>query len=173
LTAGVGAKAENLLSSEETLKVEGIDLFLLKRGGDYTAHEPGQIVGYPHIDLKQRDVSLGDYLSSLTVAIRNATLEIWGVELIENRISPGLYLKENPIKKMVSLGVSAKSHFTSFGFALNGQNTLKTFQHIHPCGASASNLVNLSMLGKIQDWESEKRRFMGAFLFHFDGLFAR
>lgn len=173
LTGGSTAKAENLLSKEETLSAAGVGLFLLQRGGDYTAHEPGQVVGYPHIDLKKRDIRLGDYLAALTISIRNAVLEIWNVELLENRESPGLYLKENPKKKLVSLGVYAKSHFTSFGFALNGINTLETFKHIHPCGALSSDVVSLQILGKVRDWEMEKQRFMGAFLFHLDALLSK
>lgn len=170
MTGGSTAKAENLLTGKETLQEVGVGFFLLQRGGDYTAHEPGQIVGYPHIDLKKRDIRLGAYLAALTISIRNAVLEIWKVELVENRLSPGLYLKENPKKKLVSFGVYAKSHFTSFGFALNGVNTLETFQHIHPCGALSSDVVNLQILGKVKDWEMEKQRFMGAFLFHLDAL---
>jgi len=173
LTGGIGAKAENLLSDLESLQKAGISLVQIQRGGDYTAHEPGQIVGYLHIDLRQRNKQLGDFLSSFTISIRNACLEIWGLELVENRTAPGLYLKQTPEKKLVSIGVYAKSYFTSFGFALNGVNDLSTFRHIHPCGGLFSNVVNLSNCGLIKDWEKEKFRFMGAFQFHFDQLFSR
>ncbi len=172
LTGGLGAKAENLLSSRESLVEKGIGVYSLKRGGDFTAHEPGQIVGYVHVDLKKRNLTLGSYLQSLTISIRNATLEIWGLEILENKQAPGLYLQENPRKKLVSFGVDAKSYFTSFGFALNGNNSLQTFSHIHPCGGLASDMVSLGQLGKIHDWEIERNCFYGAFLFHLDGLLA-
>ncbi len=97
-------------------------------------------------------------------------LEIWNVELVENREAPGLYLADSPEKKMVSIGVLAKSYFTSFGFALNGVNDLSTFRLINPCGMSAGNMVSLAGLAKVKDWEREKLRFAGAFLFHLDGL---
>jgi len=170
LTGGVGAKAENLLVTEESLASVGVELIRIQRGGDFTAHEPGQIVGYPQIDLKKREIRLGDYLQAMTFAIRNAVLEIWKLELVENRNAPGLYLADAPDKKMVSMGVYAKSYFTSFGFALNGVNDLSTFRLINPCGISAGNMVSLKDLGKVKDWESEKIRFAGAFLFHLDGM---
>ncbi|WP_109019180.1 lipoyl(octanoyl) transferase LipB [Leptospira kobayashii] len=170
LTGGVSAKAENLLVTEESLAERGVELVRIQRGGDFTAHEPGQIVGYPHIDLRQREIRLGDYLQKLTYSIRNAVLEIWNVELVENREAPGLYLADSPEKKMVSIGVLAKSYFTSFGFALNGVNDLSTFRLINPCGMSAGNMVSLSGLGKVKDWEKERLRFAGAFLFHLDKL---
>ncbi len=173
LTAGVGAKAENLLLDEGSLHSLGVEFHQVQRGGDYTAHEPGQIVGYLQIDLRKREKSLGEYLSFLTFAIRNAVFEIWGIELIENRASPGLYLASDPAKKMVSLGVYAKSFFTSFGFALNGVNNLQTFQYIHPCGGRAADVVNLQMQNRVGDWNAEKIRFMGAFLFHLDAFFLR
>ncbi|WP_246052247.1 lipoyl(octanoyl) transferase LipB [Leptospira idonii] len=170
LTGGLGAKAENLLATQETLKSRSIELIQINRGGDYTAHEPGQIVGYPHFDLKKRDKSLGTYLQALTIAVRNAILEIWKLEVEENRTSPGLYLKDFPDKKLVSMGVYAKSYFTSFGFALNGVNDLSTFQWIHPCGGLSSNMISLKRLGKVKDWEKEKLRFAGAMLFHLERL---
>lgn len=172
LTGGLGAKAENLLLPVESLASKGVGLYSLQRGGDYTAHEPGQIVGYLHLDLKKRNKNLGEYLSFLSFAIRNALLEVWGIEVEENRSSPGLYLSEEPSKKLVSLGIYAKSYFTSFGFALNGINSLQTFQYINPCGGLSSNVVSLNGLQKVKDWEKEKFRFLGAFLFHLDGFFS-
>lgn len=170
MTAGLAAKAENLLVPKSLLADEGIAYYEVSRGGDYTAHEPGQIVAYIHLDLKKRSITLIDFVNTLLQSVQNASLEIWGLELIENRSKPGLYLKDSPGQKLVSVGVLGKSYFTSFGIALNAVNHLKTFQYIHPCGGLAKDMVTVQSLGKIRDWEEERRRWVGAFLFHFDRL---
>lgn len=163
LTAGIGAKAENLLVPEEELSQKGIGIFHLKRGGDFTAHEPGQIVGYLHIDLEKRVLGLGDFLTILNESLMVSIANVWGVHLVTNANAPGLYLKENPIQKLVSLGISAKSYFTSFGFALNAVNDLSSFSWIHPCGGKSENMTTLVKLGKIQNFALEKVSFVREF----------
>lgn len=163
LTAGIGAKAENLLVPEEELLQKGIGIFHLKRGGDFTAHEPGQIVGYLHIDLERRAIGLGDFLDVLNESLLGSIAKVWGVDLVTNPKAPGLYLKNNPIQKLVSLGISAKSYFTSFGFALNAVNDLSSFLWIHPCGGKSENMTTLDKLGKIQNFSLEKELFVREF----------
>lgn len=167
LTAGIGAKAENLLKSKEALSQLGVGLYSIKRGGDYTAHEPGQIVGYIHLDLKKRNLSLGEFLVALNESLVNGIQEIWNVPLISNPKSPGLYLSENPKQKLVSEGIYAKSFFTSFGFALNGTNDLRTFSLIHPCGGNFEDMTSLVKLGAIHNYPLEKSKFVETFVSRF------
>ncbi|WP_108958765.1 lipoyl(octanoyl) transferase LipB [Leptospira ellinghausenii] len=169
LTGGIGAKAENLLVPEVRLKELGVDFVNLPRGGDFTAHEPGQIVGYLHIDLKKRGLSLGDFLRNLNESLVVAVKDTWGLEVEENPKSPGLYTKETK-KKLISEGIYAKSYFTSFGFALNGINSLFTFSLINPCGARSEDMVSLSALGLSEGYPEKRKEFVSRFSKHFLSL---
>ncbi|TGK52301.1 lipoyl(octanoyl) transferase [Leptospira bouyouniensis] len=162
LTGGIGAKAENLLVSKEVLSQMGVELISLPRGGDFTAHEPGQIVGYLHIDLKKRNLSLGDFLRNLNESLVVGVKETWGLTVVENPKAPGLYT-EGTNKKLISEGVYAKSYFTSFGFALNGTNSLSTFSLINPCGARADEMTSLTRLGLSDQFPKKRIEFVRQF----------
>jgi lipoyl(octanoyl) transferase len=146
ITSGTGSKIENLLTTQESLFQKGIDLLSISRGGDYTAHEPGQLVIYPHIDIKSRNLSIIDYLKIFKESISNSIYKVWRLETIDNPESPGLYLKANPTNKLVSIGITFKSFFTSFGASVNISNNLDTFQYIHPCGGKAENMTSIKKL---------------------------
>jgi lipoyl(octanoyl) transferase len=147
ITAGINHNQKNLLVPKEILESKGISLIQVSRGGDFTAHEPGQIVLYPHIDLKKRNLSLVDFLQLFRGTLNRSILKIWGLRLIDNPENPGLYLYSEPEKKLVSFGVYFKSFFTSFGAALNWKNSLETFQYINPCGGLSQNMVSIEKLG--------------------------
>ncbi|PKA24310.1 lipoyl(octanoyl) transferase [Leptospira sp. mixed culture ATI2-C-A1] len=160
LTGGIGAKAENLLVSPAILSSLGVELVTLTRGGDFTAHEPGQIVGYLHIDLKKRNISLGDFLRILNQSLVASIQKTWDLSVEENPKAPGLYTIEEPKRKLVSEGIYAKSYFTSFGFALNGLNNLSTFSLINPCGAKSEDITSLLRLGKDKDFPKKRKEFV-------------
>lgn len=143
LTSGINAKQENLLVLPSDLPEKKVNWLPVSRGGDFTAHEPGQWVCYLHIDLKKRNLSLGKYLALLEDALIQSIWDTWGLVTKGDAESPGLYLGPGTTGKLVSFGINAKSFFTSFGFALNAENDLATFQLIRPCGKEASSLVSL------------------------------
>lgn len=152
ITAGINSKKENLLVSESVLKAEKIDYEEIQRGGDFTAHEPGQLVIYAHIDLKKRNWGIDFFLKSFQDAISESVLSASGVSLFCDPKRPGLYLSKNPDKKIVSIGVYFKSFFTSFGAAVNLNNSLEVFRNINPCGISAQNMSSVSLeAGEKQD----------------------
>ncbi|TGL53008.1 lipoyl(octanoyl) transferase [Leptospira kemamanensis] len=169
LTGGIGAKAENLLVSKEYLTTLGVELVSIPRGGDFTAHEPGQIVGYLHIDLKKRNLSLGAFLQIMNESLVVAVKGTWGLVVVENPKAPGLYT-ETTHKKLISEGVYAKSYFTSFGFALNGTNSLSTFSFIHPCGARSEDMTSLLELGLEDGFLEKRKEFVLRFARHFLSL---
>lgn len=169
LTGGIGAKAENLLVSKQRLEELGVDFISLPRGGDFTAHEPGQIVGYLHLDLKKRNLSLGDFLRNLNESLVVAVKDTWGLVVVENPKSPGLYTVDLK-QKLISEGIFAKSYFTSFGFALNGINSLKTFSLINPCGARSEDMTSLSNLGFSEGYPKKRKEFVLRFSKHFLSL---
>ena len=147
ITAGTSFQKKNLLFSTVELSHKGVHLFYTKRGGDFTAHEPGQLVIYPHIDLKKRNISVIDFIGLFRLSIGESIQEIWDLSVIDKKESPGLYLAEDPDKKIVSFGIYFKSFFTSFGASINIDNTLETFQNINPCGGKHENIVSIKKLG--------------------------
>ena len=131
ITGGVQWKEGNLLKKHEDLQKVGIPLIPIKRGGDLTAHEPGQLVIYPHVDLKARKISLSDFFKALLSISASAVKAETGVTLDVKTDYPGLY---HGSKKVCAIGVEARSFFTSSGVAINVNNDLSTFQNIVACG---------------------------------------
>ena len=147
ITAGTSFQEKNLLFSTLELKQKGVELYYTKRGGDFTAHEPGQLVVYPHIDLKKRNISVIDFIGFFRLSIGECLREIWDLSVVDKKESPGLYIANEPEKKIVSFGIYFKSFFTSFGASINIGNTLETFQTINPCGGKYENIVSIQKLG--------------------------
>ncbi|MCB1191722.1 MAG: lipoyl(octanoyl) transferase LipB [Leptospiraceae bacterium] len=155
ITAGVNYQKTNLLVAESYLQKNGIDLCFIPRGGDFTAHEPGQLVIYPHVDLKKRGLSIHDFIKFLMESLISAVLDIWNLQLSYFQDKPGLYLASNPQKKLISMGISFKSFFTSFGVAINIKNDRKLFELIHPCGGKSSDIISIKSLGLDTEKEIE------------------
>ena len=142
VTAGVQARPENLLSTEAQLTDEGVSLIRVGRGGDYTAHEPGQCVIYPHLDLKKRSWTVSDFFREMLMITSRCIQEIWQIKLESDTDAPGLYDPSGA--KLVSIGIMFKSFFTSHGLAVNVSNPLDTFRHIHPCGYSELAMTSIA-----------------------------
>lgn len=143
VTSGKNADLRDLLCVPDDLQKNHIELIEIARGGQYTAHEPGQWVVYPHIDLEKRSWKLGDFLKDFTETLQKSIWEISGISLEEHREDPGLYLSLPPFSKVVSIGIYAKRSFTSFGAAINATNERETFQWIRPCGKDAKSMTSL------------------------------
>ena len=141
LTAGVQARPESLRTDDAARSRAGVPVVRIGRGGDYTAHEPGQIVIYPHVDLKRRDLKMtsvfADWLEITAATLR----EVWDIEVVGQKEAPGLYTAAGA--KLASIGVMFKSFFTSFGLAVNVANDLGTFDHIHPCGQAGLDMTSI------------------------------
>ncbi len=147
ITAGKNFDKKNLLVTEEFLIKQNIQFLEVERGGDLTAHEKGQLVIYPHIDLEKRKITISDYLKILNEILIESIFEIWNLQVFSHSDKPGLYLKNNPEKKILSQGIYFKSNFTSFGVAINISNDLKVFNLINPCGGDSKNIVTIKSLG--------------------------
>ncbi|WP_243393339.1 lipoyl(octanoyl) transferase LipB [Leptospira perolatii] len=147
ITAGINYNIDNLLVAPKFLSFHGISLNYIKRGGDFTAHEPGQIVAYFHIDLKSRQLGIADFLQAILESCKSATLEVWGISLVSKPDSPGLYLESDPRLKILSIGVYFKSWFTSYGVAFNVSNNFSAFSCIHPCGGNWQNMTSIQNIG--------------------------
>jgi lipoate-protein ligase B len=129
-TMGRSGKREHLLVDEESLAALGAPFVHTDRGGDVTFHGPGQIVGYPILDLERwkKDVHL--YLRALEETL---ILALGGFRISAGR-EPGLTGVWHPRGKLASVGVRVSRWVTSHGFALNVSTDLEYFKRIVPCG---------------------------------------
>ena len=143
ITGGVQWKPQNLLRGEEQLREQGIPLVPIRRGGDLTAHEPGQLVIYPHVDLKQRNISLSDFFRTLLEISSDSILQVAGLSVETKKDYPGLYVNN---RKICAIGVEARSFFTSSGVAINVNNDLSTFANIVACGLSQFEADSLQQI---------------------------
>jgi len=143
LTLGSGARDEHVLVKPERRQAIGLDLSRSGRGGDVTYHGPGQLVGYPILDLKpdRKDVHL--YLRSLEeVLIR--VLRHYGVEGRRVDASTGVWTSEG---KVAAIGIRVSSGWiTSHGFALNVSTDLGYFETIVPCGLADRSVTSLERI---------------------------
>jgi lipoyl(octanoyl) transferase len=160
-TIGKSGKDDNLLINEQQLKEKGAEVFHSNRGGDITYHGPGQIVGYPILDLEDFEYGIKDYIHDLEQAIIN-TLTDYGIvgERLEG--ATGVWLDTHtPAKtrKICAMGVRASRHVTMHGFAFNVNTNLDYFGYINPCGFTDKGVTSLQKeLGMEIDIEQVKMK---------------
>lgn len=155
-TMGVRRGAEqNLLWQQADLARRGIDVVTTNRGGDITYHGPGQIVGYPIVNLTPRK-DLHAYLRFLE-DVMIASVGRFGLTAGRNPGKTGIWIEK---RKIAAIGVAVKKWTTFHGFALNVNTDLTPFTGIIPCGITAADGTVTSMqleLGHIVDLEEVKR----------------
>jgi len=134
-TRGKGSKEKNILD-------KNIPLVMTNRGGDLTCHEPGQMIGYVILDLKQEKLSVKNYLDKLELVIIN-TLKSIEIDAEKNPELVGVWVKD---KKIASIGIGIKNGITMHGFALNVNNELKQFSRINPCGLNPDIMTSVKKL---------------------------
>jgi lipoyl(octanoyl) transferase len=130
ITQGRNGHAENLLVSEDVLRSAGIDFYPTNRGGDITYHGPGQIVGYPIVDLREWKRDVVAYVRAIEQVIID-TLADFGISAGRVPGCTGVWVDG---KKVAAIGVHISRWVTSHGFALNHTTDLRYFQYIVPCG---------------------------------------
>jgi lipoate-protein ligase B len=130
ITLGRSTRVPSLLLPRAELERRGIGVFEVERGGDVTYHGPGQLVGYPILDLRQHREDLHWYLRHLEAALMGA-LAALGIEAGRN---PGLTGVWTRGRKIASIGIHVKQWVTYHGFALNVSTDLSYFDLIVPCG---------------------------------------
>jgi len=153
-TLGKSGDPSNLLLSEEGLNNKHASYYKINRGGDITYHGPGQIVGYPILDLENFFTDIHKYLRLLEEAII-LTIKDYGIEA--GRISglTGVWIdhitQENP-RKICAMGVKSSRWVTMHGFAFNINTDLTYFNNIIPCGIDDKAVTSLDKeLGKTVD----------------------
>jgi lipoyl(octanoyl) transferase len=130
ITIGKSGKPENILASQAELMERGIPLFFIDRGGDVTYHGPGQLVGYPIIDLRNRGKDLHQYVYDLEEVIIR-TLSDFGINAARDESHRGVWVAG---REMAAIGLRVRKWVTMHGFALNVNTDLEPFSLINPCG---------------------------------------
>ena len=131
ITLGSGSHAEHVLLSADERAARGIELWKSGRGGDVTYHGPGQLVGYPVLDLKPDRCDLHRYLRELEEVLIGVLAE-FGLEAERKPRLTGVWVED---RKLAAIGVRGSSGWiTSHGFALNVNTDLSLFDSIVPCG---------------------------------------
>ena len=146
ITLGRNGKREHLLASEHVLKQKGVELHATDRGGDITYHGPGQIVGYPILNLGaiRRDVVW--YVRMLEEAMIRATRE-FGVDAVREEGKTGIWVRaESSEEKLAAIGVHISRWVTSHGFAYNVSTDLRFFDLIVPCGIADRKATSLEKI---------------------------
>jgi len=146
ITQGRNGKRENLLASEHVLRQKGVEFHTTDRGGDVTYHGPGQIVGYPILNLGaiRRDVVW--YVRMLEEAMIRATAEL-GVAAKRVEGKTGIWIENgNAEEKLGAIGVHISRWVTSHGFAYNVSTDLRYFDLIVPCGIADRKATSLEKL---------------------------
>jgi lipoate-protein ligase B len=150
VTLGRSAKASNLISSADFLASKGVELFEVERGGDVTFHGPGQLVGYPIIDLKRHKLDLHWYLRQVEEALIR-TLAAYSIPAERNTGFTGVWTRG---RKIASIGVHARDWVTWHGFALNVTTDLSYFDLIIPCGIDGVTMTSIEREVDLQDPQS-------------------
>ena len=169
-TLGKSGHIENLLIDEEGLKNKGATFYKINRGGDITYHGPGQIVGYPILDLENFFTDIHKYLRSLEEVIIR-TLSDYGLKGERSEGETGVWLDVGTpfARKICAMGVRCSRWVTMHGFALNVNTDLGYFDNIIPCGIRGKAVTSLNVeLAKYKvDLEEVKQRI----LTHFKEIF--
>jgi lipoyl(octanoyl) transferase len=135
-TLGKSGHESNMLITPEFLKNIGAEYFHIDRGGDITYHGPGQVVGYPILDIEELGIGLKDYVHKLEQAVIDTIAE-FGIKGGRSAGATGVWLSAGGGKaerKICAIGVRSSHFVTMHGFALNVNTDLKYFTYINPCG---------------------------------------
>lgn len=145
-TLGKSGHEENLLIDEQGLKEKGATFYKINRGGDITYHGPGQIVGYPILDLDNFFTDIHKYLRFLEEAVI-LTLEEYGITAGRIQGLTGVWLdhvEQKDPRKICAMGVKCSRWVTMHGFAFNINTDLNYFSNIVPCGINDKKVTSLA-----------------------------
>lgn len=166
-TLGKSGSEVNLLINKQALAQNGIEYFKTNRGGDITYHGPGQMVGYPILDLEQFGMGVKQYIFALEEVIIQTLSEC---EIVSERLegSTGVWLNTNGARprKICAIGVKASRYVTMHGFAFNINTNLNHYQFINPCGITDKAVTSLEKeLGRtvnLEEIQSKLKKYFTA-----------
>lgn len=159
ITCGRATRPEHLLTPRESLWRMGFGVFDVERGGSVTYHGPGQLVGYPIVDLRTYGENVVGYMRMLEETIIR-TLRTYGVVASRRPGLPGVWVGE---EKIAAVGVAVKRRVTMHGFALNVSTDLGAFRVINPCGIGYTPTSLERLLGDAVSLEEVRERYAYSF----------
>lgn len=140
LTLGKNADPSLILASEADLREQGVDRVATDRGGEVTAHMPGQLVIYPILPLQRMRLPVKSYVEGLQRAVIQ-TLKRWNLHAICDSAFPGVWIGSN---KICAVGVRIRERVSMHGIALNVNNSLDLFTRIIPCGIRDRGVTSMA-----------------------------
>lgn len=165
-TLGKSGKIEHVLIDEAQRAERGIGFFHTNRGGDITYHGPGQLVGYPILDLEYFGTDIGHYLRNLEEVIMR-TMSHYGLKGERSPGETGVWLDPDVPgreRKICAMGVRCSRWITMHGFALNVNTDLSYFNAIVPCGIVGKQVTSLEKeLGMVVDMADLKEKVLAEF----------
>jgi len=166
LTIGVNGKNKNnILVSKEFLRATGVQVCNCNRGGDVTYHGPGQIVGYPILNLIRLGKDFVDYVRRLEEVFIRLLNEQYGISAARSPGFPGVWVGD---EKIIALGCAIKRWVTMHGFAFNVNTNLEHFRWIKPCGFTDKGVTSLQ---KIQGSPQDMEKVMSLIVDYFSAVF--
>lgn len=165
ITAGKSADRQNLLLSKDELCAKGVDLYSVERGGDFTYHGPGQLVGYPVFHVKKGLTGIRPLVRNVEDSISQAMgkfgISGLGSMHMEKGTPIGVWVDEN---KLCAVGIAVKKWVSFHGFALNVSTDLDMFGLIVPCGLKDRGVTSMEIvLGYKPDFDQVKTNIRTAF----------
>ena len=168
-TIGKSGDDNNLLINNDFLAKIQATVFHINRGGDITYHGPGQIVGYPIIDLENFGIGVKKYITQIEEVIIRTLVE-YGIKATRLKGATGVWLDADNqnARKICAIGVRVSRGITMHGFAFNINTDLKYFSYINPCGFTDKGVTSLQKeLGRVVDMTEVK----GKIKKHFQDIF--
>lgn len=164
-TIGTSGTSDNITVSKDFLKKSGIDVFETNRGGDITYHGPGQIVGYPILNLKDHKKDLHWLLRSYEEVFIRLLDEKYDITAERIKGLTGVWVGD---EKITAIGVGVRHWITYHGFAFNINPNLNHFSYIIPCGIQDKGVTSLE---KILGYEVEEKEVMEKIIKYFAEVF--
>jgi len=143
ITIGRSGDSKNILASREILERERIQVYTVDRGGDVTYHGPGQLIGYPIINLANHGKDIHLYVYGIEKSIVELLKREYAVESDIVRGYVGVWYRN---EKIAATGITVRSWITTHGFALNVDPDMNRFAMIHPCGIRDKGVTSLSKI---------------------------
>jgi lipoyl(octanoyl) transferase len=169
-TLGKSGEKHNLLLSSTQLADKKVSFYQTNRGGDITFHGPGQLVGYPILDLENFGMGLRQYIYSVEEAIIRALAQ-YGIVSSRDPEATGVWLDVGlpTARKICAIGVKSSRFVTMHGFALNVNTDLDYFRYINPCGFIDKGVTSMEKeLGGWVDFDRVKKAVLSCLLSIFD-----
>jgi lipoyl(octanoyl) transferase len=143
-TFGKSADITNLLVDSDFLKTINAEVYETDRGGDITYHGPGQLVGYPIINLRKHGIGVKKYVETLELSIIK-TLESFNILAYQIEGLTGIWVgEESEVKRKIgAIGIRVRNGVSMHGFALNATTDLSYFNHIVPCGIANKEVTSI------------------------------